>query len=90
MREIWKQIKGFEGLYSVSNYGNVRRDKTHNKAGAGNYAREEHVKSQKINNKGYVQATIASRKDLEKLYKYTTKCDYLTRKWEKVKTFMLP
>ena len=53
MREIWKQIKGFEGLYSVSNYGNVRRDKTHNKTGTGNYAREEHIKSQKINNKGY-------------------------------------
>ena len=44
----------------------------------------------KINNKGYVQATIASRKDLEKLYKYTTKCDYLARKWEKVKASMLP
>lgn len=53
MREIWKQIKGFEGLYSVSNYGNVRRDKTHNKVGTGNYAREEHIKSKKINNKGY-------------------------------------
>ena len=53
MREIWKQIKGFEELYSVSNYGNVRRDKTNNKAGTGNYAREEHIKSQKINNKGY-------------------------------------
>lgn len=51
MREIWKQIKGFEGLYSVSNYGNVRRDKTHNKAGTGNYARVENLEwcSQKHN-----------------------------------------
>lgn len=24
MEEIWKDIKGFEGLYQVSNYGNVR------------------------------------------------------------------
>ena len=39
MREIWKQIKGFEGLYSVSNYGNIRRDKTYEKAGTGNYGR---------------------------------------------------
>ena len=26
--EIWKQIKGYEGYYSVSNFGNVRNDKT--------------------------------------------------------------
>ena len=24
MREIWKDIKGYEGLYQVSNYGNVK------------------------------------------------------------------
>ena len=27
-REIWQQIKGFEGFYSVSNKGNVKHDKT--------------------------------------------------------------
>lgn len=26
--EIWKDIKGYEGLYQVSNFGNVRRYKT--------------------------------------------------------------
>lgn len=25
MEEIWKDIKGYEGLYQVSNYGNVKR-----------------------------------------------------------------
>ena len=24
MQEIWKDIKGFEGCYQISNYGNVR------------------------------------------------------------------
>lgn len=24
MRETWKEIKGFEGLYEISNLGNVR------------------------------------------------------------------
>ena len=24
MREVWKDIKGYEGLYQVSNLGNVR------------------------------------------------------------------
>ena len=24
MQEIWKDIRGYEGLYQVSNYGNVK------------------------------------------------------------------
>lgn len=28
MKEIWKEIKGFEGRYSVSTLGNIRNDKT--------------------------------------------------------------
>ena len=54
MREIWKQIKGFTGLYSVSNLGNIRHDKTEGKTGTGNYAREEHILKQRKNNKGYM------------------------------------
>ena len=41
MKEICKQIKGFEGLYSVSNKGNVKHDKTAKGIGTGNYARAE-------------------------------------------------
>lgn len=26
--EIWKDIKGYEGLYQVSNYGNIKNYKT--------------------------------------------------------------
>ena len=25
MEQIWKDIKGFEGLYQISNYGRVKR-----------------------------------------------------------------
>jgi hypothetical protein len=28
MEEVWKDIKGFEGLYMVSNIGNVKRLKS--------------------------------------------------------------
>lgn len=52
-REIWQQIKGFEGFYSVSNKGNVKHDKTTKRIGTGNYAREEHFIKHRINNKGY-------------------------------------
>ena len=24
MKEIWKDIKGYEGLYQVSNFGNIK------------------------------------------------------------------
>lgn len=24
MEEIWKDIKGYEGLYKISNYGNIK------------------------------------------------------------------
>lgn len=53
MREVWKQIKGFEGLYSVNNKGNVKHDKTTKGIGSGNYAREEHLIKHRISNKGY-------------------------------------
>lgn len=33
--EIWKEIPGFEGLYSVSNLGRVRRDKSRTSTKAG-------------------------------------------------------
>lgn len=47
MREIWKPIKEFEGIYSVSSLGNVRREKTESKIGTGNYARQEHILKQR-------------------------------------------
>jgi hypothetical protein len=53
MREIFKDIKGFEGLYAVSNLGNVKRHTTEAKNGTGNYYRKEHLLKQRKNNKGY-------------------------------------
>lgn len=43
----------------------------------------------RTSSKGYIKAEIASRKDLEELYKYIDACDYMPRKWDKVKAFML-
>lgn len=53
MREIWKPILGFENLYVVSNLGKVKRLSTDSKKGSGNYARSEHLISQRENNNGY-------------------------------------
>lgn len=54
MREMWKSIKGFEGIYSVSNLGDIRHEKTEKKTGTGNYARQQHILKQRKNNKGYM------------------------------------
>lgn len=47
-REIWASIKGFEGLYEISNYGNVRSLK---------YGKIKYLKPAK-NNKGYYQVQL--------------------------------
>lgn len=54
MREIWKDIKGYEGLYQVSNMGQVKRLHTAESKGIGNYERKEHLLKQRQNNKGYM------------------------------------
>lgn len=35
--EIWKDVPDYEGIYQVSNYGNVRRDGKHLKPGIGSH-----------------------------------------------------
>lgn len=54
MREIWKDIQGYEQLYQISNFGNVKRLHTEKKQGTGNYERMEKILSQRLNNKGYL------------------------------------
>lgn len=54
MREIFKPAKGYEGIYSVSNLGTVRREKNFAKSGTGNYQRDEHIIKPRENNKGYL------------------------------------
>lgn len=57
-REIFKPIKGYEGLYSVSNFGNVKRETTKAKFGTGNYERAEHTLKQRKNNAGYCMVDL--------------------------------
>ena len=60
MREIeaWKDITGFEGLYQVSSYGNVKRMMTKAGKGTGNYARPEKVLTQRKTNVGYFMVDL--------------------------------
>ncbi len=44
--EIWKDIKGYDGLYQVSNFGRVKSLARTNVKGKGNYYRKEKIKKQ--------------------------------------------
>ena len=50
MREIWKDIKGYEGLYQVSNNGNIRACK---KVDLRGWNRKERSMSAQISDHGY-------------------------------------
>lgn len=49
MKEIWKDVSGFEGLYQVSNFGRVRSLK---------FGKEKMMEGG-ITNKGYLQVTLS-------------------------------
>lgn len=55
MEEIWKDIKGYEGKYQVSNYGNVK---------SLNYRRtsKEHLMTQETTPKGYKKIKFLDHK----------------------------
>lgn len=66
MEEIWKNIKGFEGLYQISNFGNVKSlDRTVKVIGKnqfGTFITYKQIKgkmlSQSINKYGYYQVVL--------------------------------
>ena len=55
MEEIWKDIKGYEGLYQVSNLGKVKRLRFINKH---TNIEKETIKSQKIRKDGYLEVVL--------------------------------
>lgn len=51
MKEIWKDIKGYEGLYQVSNMGNVK-SLNYNRTG------EERIRKPNVGSNGYLQVEL--------------------------------
>lgn len=56
MKEIWKDIKGYEGLYQISNLGNIKRLE-HKKYNKNQILKEMLLKPKSANN-GYVRITL--------------------------------
>lgn len=68
MEEIWKDIKGYEGLYQVSNLGRVKALCRVIKSGRGlgNHIYKERILSLSKRNNGYLKATLCK----DGVYKY--------------------
>ena len=54
MKENWKDIKGYEGIYQVSNLGNVRSSYVNNQRGS----EFNTVLKQKKSREGYMEVTL--------------------------------
>lgn len=66
MEEIWKDIKGYEEYFEISNIGRVRRKPriVINKWGTNTYIKEKII-SQQISNKGYCKVTLRKKKNTD-------------------------
>ena len=53
MAEIWKDIEGYEGLYQVSNKGQVKSLKRYRNNGNGKYLQKEKILKSYIGKNGY-------------------------------------
>lgn len=61
MKEIWKDIFGYEGLYQVSNLGNVKSLKNNNN-------RKEKLLRLCNNGNGYLSVTLSKDNHIKKFY----------------------
>ena len=66
--EIWKEIPGYEGLYEVSNYGQIRSIKRLEKCGNKTRIRKERILKQSLR-RGYPVQIYAAWVYLCKMFK---------------------
>lgn len=59
--EVWKDVKGYEGYYQVSNYGRIKSlaRPVYKKDGSFHRFKKESIKSNKINSDGYYATTLS-------------------------------
>lgn len=68
MKEIWKDIEGYEGLYQVSNLGRVKSLPTQRNIGWANYTSKEKILKQCKNKYGYLTVCL-HKGDSQKLHR---------------------
>ena len=58
MKEVWKNISGYEGLYQVSNLGRVKSLDRGTRSGRGRYARKGQILKPYKNGSGYLRVDL--------------------------------
>jgi hypothetical protein len=74
-KEIWINIKDYEGLYQISNFGRVKSLERIKKPGKGFYFRKERVLRETKDKDGYLYVVL-----LKESYRYTVKIHRLVAK----------
>ena len=69
LNEEWRDIKGYEGLYQVSNYGRVKRNNSlvNSKNGSKRIVKE-HVIKQYVENSGYLYCILSINSRIKKFF----------------------
>lgn len=64
MEEVWKDIKGYEGLYQISTLGRIKSLGRYVYYSKGNYNRyyPERILNGSVNNEGYMRITLSKNK----------------------------
>jgi len=62
MKEMWKDIKEYEGLYQISNMGNVKSLEKFHFTYSGGYIRKESILSGGLDRKGYKMVILVKNK----------------------------
>ena len=66
--EIWKPIKGYEGLYEISNFGRVKALKRKRNCNRGYGIIKEHIMKQTSGNSNYYRVPLTNEKHIKKYY----------------------
>ena len=62
MREIWKDIEGYQGYYQISNYGRVKSLDRFRKNGSSGYIHKEKILKQSLTTTGYLKVELCINK----------------------------
>lgn len=57
INEIWKDVEGYEGLYKISNLGNVLSTGVHRRK-RGSYKVDKHLKTLSLTDNGYCRVNL--------------------------------
>lgn len=68
MKEIWLDVAGYENLYQISNYGNVKSKDRNKRNNEGIMLQKARILKQHPNSRGYLRVCLADEKGTKKRF----------------------